>query len=109
MKIINNIAETKPTRILATCTKDEAFRLGNSWYTKIEMSDFSIRWHKGHKEEQENDCADFVESHTLFGHESASFITLMPCIHLSSMSFVYVDGNRTAEEWATLSATLTTP
>lgn len=109
MKIINNIAETKPTRTLATCTKDEAFRLGSDWYTKIEMSDFGIRWNKGNKEKSENDCADFIKHHTLYGHESASYIALMPCIHLPSMSFVYVDGNRTAEEWATLSATLTTP
>ena len=99
MKIINNIAETKPTRIIATCTKDEAFRLGSNWYTKIEVADFVIR------------CSDkkFVEEHVLFGHENARGIGLMPCIHLSSMSFVYVDCNRTAEEWATLTATLTTP
>ena len=43
MRIINNIAETKPTRIISTCTKDEAFRLGSDWYTKIEMNDFAIR------------------------------------------------------------------
>ena len=99
MKIINNIAETKPTRIITTCTKDEAFRLGRDWYTKIEMSDFDIRC----------DDKDFVENHVLFGHENASGFALVPCLHLSSMSFVYVDGNRTAEEWAILSATLTTP
>ena len=104
MKIINNIKETKPTRIIATCTKDEAFRLGGTnWYTKIEMNDFLIRSTKGTMQE------DFVEQHTLYGHERASCVALMPCLHLSSMSFVYVDGNRTAEEWATLSATLTTP
>ena len=104
MKIINNIAETKPTRIIATCTKDEAFRLGgNNWYTKIEMGDFCIRSTKGKTQE------DFVEKHTLYGHKQASCIALVPCLHLSSMSFVYVDGDRTAEEWATLSATLTTP
>lgn len=103
MKIINNIAETKPTRIIATCTKDEAFRLGSNWYTKIEMSDFLIRSTKGKMQ------GDFVEQHTLYGHERASCVALTPCLHLSSMSFVYVDGNRTAEEWATLSATLTIP
>ena len=99
MKIINNIAETKPTRTIATCTKDEAFRLGNDWYAKIEMSDFNIR------------CNDknFVEDHVLFAHEHASHIALVPCLHISSMSFIYVDGNRTADEWATLAATLTTP
>lgn len=104
MKIINNIAETKPTRIIATCTKDEAFRLGGSnWYTKVEMHDFCIRSAKS------GIGRDFVENHTLFGHENASCVALMPCIHLPSMSLVYIDGNRTAEEWATLSATLTTP
>ena len=103
MKIINNIAETKPTRIIATCTKDEAFCLGgNNWYTKVEMSDFCIRSTKGKIQD------DFVEHHALFGHENTSYIDLTPCIHLSSMSFVYIDGSRTAEEWATLSATLTT-
>lgn len=104
MKISNNIAETKPTRIIATCTKDEAFRLGGSnWYAKIEMSDFCIR------SAEKGADRDFVENHTLFGHEHASYIALVPCIHLSSMSLVYIDGNRTAEEWATLTATLTTP
>jgi hypothetical protein len=104
MKIINNLAETKPTRTIATCTKDEAFRLGGfNWYSKIEMSDICIRF-------AENGMGrDFVENHTLFGHENAHYIELVPCIHLPSMSFVYIDGNRTAEEWATLSATLTTP
>ena len=104
MKITNNIAKTKPTRIIATCTKDEAFRLGdNNWYTKIEMSDFCVRSSKGKWQ------GDFIEHHTLYGDEQASYIALIPCIHLSSMTFVYVDGNRTADEWATLTATLTTP
>ena len=103
MKIVNNIADTKPTRIIATCTKDEAFRLGGDWYTKIEMSDFGVRSTK-------DDQADgFVELHTLFGHENTRPIALVPCIHIASMSFVYIDGNRTADEWATLTATLTTP
>lgn len=99
MKIINNIINTKPTRIIATCTKDEAFRLGNDWYTKIEMSDFSLRCYN----------KEFVEEHIILGHESAWGDALVPCLHISSMSFVYIDGNRTAEEWATLTATLTTP
>ena len=104
MKITNNIAETKPTRIIATCTKDEAFRLGgNNWYTRTHMSDFSIRCGKDKASE------DFVEHHVLYGHENTASCALIPCIHLSSMSFVYINGNRTAEEWATLTATLTTP
>ena len=104
MKIINNIAETKPTRTITTCTKDEAFRLGGTnWYTKVEMSDFSIR------SAAKGADRDFVEHHTLYGDEHASYIALTPCIHLSSMTFVYIDGNRTADEWATLTATLTTP
>lgn len=103
MKIINNIAETKPTRIIATCTKDEAFRLGNDWYAKIEMYDFTIR------SSASKYAMDFTELHTHFDDKRASCATLMPCIHLSSMSFIYLDGDRTAEEWATLTATLTTP
>ena len=103
MKVINNIAETKPTRIIATCTKDEAFRLGNDWYAKIEMNDFSIR------SSSSKYTTEFVELHTHFNDEHASCVALMPCIHLSSMSFVYIDGNRAADEWARLSATLTTP
>ena len=99
MKIINNIKETKPTRIIATCTKDEAFRLGSNWYTKIEMADFGIRFYN----------KDFVKDHVIYGHENAWGDALVPCLHISSMSFVYIDGNRTAEEWATLTATLTTP
>lgn len=99
MKIVNNIAETKPTRIITTCTKDEAFRLGRDWYTKIEMSDFGIRCNN----------KEFVEEHVLFGDENASGVALVPCLHISSMSFIYIDGNRTAEEWAVLTATLTTP
>lgn len=104
MKIVNNIINTKPTRIIATCTKDEAFRLGASnWYTKVEMSDFCIRSAKS------GVGREFVEEHALFGHEDASCVALMPCIHLSSMSLVYIDGSRTADEWATLTATLTAP
>lgn len=104
MKIMNNINLTKPTRIIATCTKDEAFRLGgNNWYTKVEMHDFCIR------SATKGTDRDFVENHVLYGHENTSCVALMPCIHLSSMSFAYVDGNRTADEWATLTATLTTP
>ena len=104
MKIINSIAETKPTRIIATCTKDEAFRLGgNNWYTRVHMSDFGIRCGKSDTSE------GFVEHHVLYGHEKTAPCALVPCLHISSMSFVYIDGNRTADEWATLSATLTTP
>lgn len=103
MKIINNIAETKPTRIISTCTKDEAFRLGSDWYTKIEMNDFAIR-------SSSNEYAmGFVEHHTHFNDEHASCISLMPCLHITSMTFIYVDGDRTADEWAKLTATLTTP
>ena len=103
MKITNNIAETKPTRIIATCTKDEAFRLGGDWYTQIQISDFSIRCRKDKMLEE------FVEQHTLYGHEYTASCALTACLHLSSMSFMYIDGNRTADEWATLTATLTTP
>ena len=104
MKITNNINLTKPTRIIATCTKDEAFRLGgNNWYTKVEMSDFAIR------SAAKGADRDFVEHHILFGHENTPYIALTPCIHLSSMTLIYIDGNRTADEWATLTATLTTP
>lgn len=99
MKIINHIAETKPTRTIATCTKDEAFCLRGDWYAKIEMNDFRIRSYD----------KSFVEEHVLFGHENASGDVLIPCLHISSMSFIYIDGNRTADEWATLTATLTTP
>ena len=103
MKIINNLADTKPTRTIVTCANGEAFRLGADWYTKIEISDFGIR---SSKDEWED---GFVELHTLLGHENASYLTLVPCLHISSSAFVYIDGNRTADEWATLSATLTTP
>jgi hypothetical protein len=103
MKIINNIAETKPTRMIVTCTKDEAFRLGNEWYTKIEMNDFSIR------SSSSKYTSEFIEQHTHFSDERASFVALMPCIHLSSMSFIYLNSERSADEWATLTATLTTP
>ena len=99
MKIINNIAETKPTRTILTCTTDEAFRLGKDWYAKIKMNDVNIRFSE----------KEVVDEHILYGHEEACWVALVPCIHLSSMSFVYIDGNRTAEEWAALSATLTTP
>lgn len=99
MKIINNIAETKPTRIIATCTKDEAFRLGANWYTKIEMSDVNIRYAD----------KEFVKEHVIYAHNGASWVSLVPCFHITSASFVYIDGTRTADEWATLSAELTTP
>lgn len=99
MKIINNIAKTKPTRTINTCTKDEAFRLGGCWYTKINMNDTNIRFHD----------KEFVTDHIFLGHKEASWVSLVPCIHITSMSFIYIDGNCTAEEWAELSATLTTP
>ena len=98
MKIINNIANTKSERMIKTCTKDEAFRLGSNWYTKIEMSDFNIRCYN----------KDFVENHALIGHEKGGTMVMIPCVHLSSMSFVYINGLDQADEWATLSATLTT-
>lgn len=104
MKIINNINNTKPTRLIITCNKNEAFRLGgNNWYTRVEMHDFCLR------SAERGDGREFVKEHALYGHENASPIALTPCIHLSSMSLVYIDGNRTAEEWATITATLTTP
>jgi hypothetical protein len=99
MKIINNINNTKPTRTINTCTNSEAFRLGNDWYSVIIASDFGVRQRE----------KDFVEEHTLYGYDATSFIALVPCLHISSMSLVYIDGRRTAEEWATLTATLTTP
>lgn len=99
MKIINKIGETKPTRIISTCTNGEAFRLGKCWYTALSIGDFGIR----HKNKE------FVEEHALYGHEKTSVIALLPCVHLSSMTFVYIDGNREADEWAEVTATLTTP
>ena len=103
MKIINNIAETKPTRIIATCTKDEAFRLGSDWYAKIEMNDVNIR------SSSSKYSTDFVMHHTHFNDEQVSSVSLMPCLHITSMTFIYLDGNRSADEWARLTATLTTP
>lgn len=105
MEIINKIDTTTSPRTLFTCSKDEAFRLGNNegcWYSKLQMNDFSLRAaHTGVGKE-------FVSTHTLFRYENTSYLALMPCIHLPSMELVYVDGNATADEWASLSAVLTT-
>lgn len=98
MEIINRIGETKSSRIIATCGHSEAFRLGNDWFTAITVADFGIR----HRDKE------FVEEHVLYGHKKTSPIALMPCVHLSTMDFVYVDGNREADEWAEVTATLTT-
>ena len=101
MNLINEITNTTPSKRISTCKTDEAFRLANSWYTKISMSDDHIR---------NSMCVediDFIEEHTIFGHEGADPKSLIPCIHLGSSSFCYLDGNRQADEWANLTATLT--
>ena len=101
MNLINEISTTLPSKPISTCQTNEAFRLADSWYTKISIYDEHIR------NSMYIEDSEFVEEHTIFGHEGTDPKLLIPCIHLGSSGFCYLSGNRNAEEWATLNAVLT--
>ena len=83
-------------RAIKTCHAGEAFRWGDSWYTKIEIDDDNI-----------SNFGSFYDEHRLHDMEEArDYDQTIPVFHLSSQSFCYANGELIADEWADLTATL---
>lgn len=95
MRIEIDLFKAKPNRKVGTCKKDEAFRIAEDWYSKINVSDSEIK-----DVCLPDDVETFAELHTLTLCEGSFSEDLMACIHLTSMSFVYINRETVADEWA---------
>ena len=79
--IINN--DPKPTRNVGSMKPNEAFKLSDSWYIRIEMDDGCI---------ENYSCFWSMHAETIPGyHEPRDEYGAVPCFRLSSSSFVYLD------------------
>ena len=85
----------KPNRKISTCKTDEAFRIAENWYSKINIDDNEIK-----DDVLTNGVDTFAEYHTISLSEGSFSEDLMACIHLTSMSFVYINRETVADEWA---------
>lgn len=95
MRVEVDLFKAKPNRKISTCKKDEAFRIAENWYSKINISDSEIK-----DDFLTNSEETFAEHHTLTLCEGSFSEDLMACIHLTSMSFVYINKETVADEWA---------
>lgn len=84
----------KPTRTVSSCKKDEAFRIGSSWYSKIYMDDACV---KGVRVDNGD---TFVERHLIEESGGYPHDDVCPYLHLTSQSFVYIAPDLVADEWA---------
>ena len=83
-------------RAIKTCHSGEAFRWGDSWYTKIEINDDDIP-----------NFGSFYDEHRLYDmSEVKDYNQAIPVLHLGSQAFCYANGELIADEWADLTATL---
>lgn len=90
------VERTAEKRAIKTCQAGEAFRWGDSWYTRIEIDDDNI-----------SNFGDFYDEHRLQDmSEVMDYNQAIPVFHLSSQGFCYANGELIADEWADLSATL---
>lgn len=95
MRIEFNPIMAKPNRAISTCKRDEAFRIGENWYSKIQVSDEEI------KDTILEDTDDtFAALHVLAQYEGTPSENLQACLHFGSMSFVYISKGTIADEWA---------
>ena len=93
IKIVEHVAEK---RAIKTCKAGEAFRWGDSWYTKITINDDTIA-----------NFSDFYDEHSLYDmNKVGDFSQAIPVLHLGSQGFCYANGEIVADEWADLTATL---
>lgn len=87
--VINN--NPKPKRTVDQMRPNEAFKLGGSWYIRIEMDDSCI-----------GNFSKFWERHveTIPGyHEPKNEFFSIPCFCIHSSSFVYIDPDLEVEEY----------
>lgn len=87
---------TKEKRQIKTIQAGEAFRWGDSWYTKVEINDDII-----------SSFGNFYDEHVLTDMpEARDRSQIVAVIHLGSQGFCYANGEMEADEWANLVATL---
>ena len=85
----------KPNRKVSSCKKDEAFRIGSNWYSLINVSDPEIK-----SVILEDTGESFAEFHTLDLCQGSFAEDLIACLHITSMSFIYINKETVADEWA---------
>lgn len=93
---LNFTDKPKEKKKIKECKSGEAFRWGDSWYTRIEIDDGKI-----------SNFGDFYDEHHVSDMNKAiDYTQAIPVLHLSAQSFCYVNGEIVADEWANLTATL---
>ena len=94
---LNFTEKSKEKKKIKECKSGEAFRWGDSWYTRLYLLDNQIK-----------NFGDFYEAHVIDAGipQASSFDKAVAVIHIDSQSLCYVNGEIEADEWADLSATL---
>ena len=93
---INFTTPTKEKRKIKTCQAGEAFRWGDSWYTKVYINDNEIPR-----------FGQFYDEHVLTDMpEPKDYDEAIAVMRISSQGFCYANGELEADEWANLSANL---
>jgi hypothetical protein len=95
----------KPNRKVSSCKKDEAFRIGEDWYSTIkELSDDDVK-----DVVVDEKGFSFAEFHTLDMCQGSRDEDLIACLHFTSMSFVYINKETVADEWASAKVVISAP
>jgi hypothetical protein len=95
----------KSNRKVSSCKKDEAFRIGLDWYSVIQgLSDNDVK-----EVVVEDTGLSFAEYHTLDECEGSRDEDLIACLHFTSMSFVYINKETVADEWASAKLVISAP
>lgn len=95
----------KPNRKVSSCKRDEAFRIGQDWYSVIQgLSDDEVK-----NIMIENTGCSFAEYHLLDLCEGSRDEDLIACLHFTSMSFIYINKETVADEWASAKVVISAP
>lgn len=96
----------KPNRKVSSCKRDEAFRIGQDWYSVIQgLSDNEVK----DVVLARTDLATFAEYHTLDMCQGSCDEDLVACLHFTSMSFIYINKETIADEWASAKLVISAP
>lgn len=94
----------RPNRKISSCKIDEAFRVGEYWYSIINMSDASVK-----DVLLEDTEESFAEHHILNLCEGSYNEDLIPCLRIVTMTLFYINKETVADEWASAKVVLSAP
>ena len=94
----------RPNRKISSCKRDEVFRVGEYWYSIINMSDADIK-----NVLLEDTEESFAEHHILDLCEGSYTEDLIPCLRIVSMTLFYINKETVAHEWASAKVVISAP